>query len=163
MEDDCNKLQKDDKMINNCTFLGRVGRIDLKYLPNGTAICSIALAISEKFTKDNQKQEKTYWANLKAFGKSAEVLQQYVAKGDMLSVVAKYTTNEYQDRAGAKKTSFEFIIDKFALIGNGQRKEQGQQSSKTQEKPRNNTQQQSNSFEGEIPVNEEYAGEDIPF
>ena len=83
--------------MNKIILLGNVGK-DPKAL-NGAASFSLAV-------KDGKN---TQWFNVVAFKKTAELVQQYVTKGDKLLVEGKIQTSEYTDKEGNKKTSVEVV------------------------------------------------------
>ena len=75
--------------INRAIILGNVGQDpEVRYMPDGTAVANLSIATSEAW-KDKQtgeKKEKTEWHRCNAFGKLAEIIQQYVKKGSKLYV-----------------------------------------------------------------------------
>ena len=106
--------------LNNCQFIGRLGKDpEMRYMPNGTAVASLSIACSESW-KDKQsgeKQERTEWVNLTAFGKLAEIIEKYVTKGSQIYVSGKMKTEKWQDKAGATRYTTKVIIDRMQMLG----------------------------------------------
>ena len=75
-------------MINSCIFVGRVStEIEVRKTNNGVSCCSFQLAVQRKFT------DKTDFPPMAAYGKLAEIIQQYVKKGHLICVRAGYQSN----------------------------------------------------------------------
>lgn len=103
--------------LNQCTFVVRLGRdVELRLTSSGTAAASMSGAVGKKY---NDK-ESTTWLNLKAFGKTAEILAQYAKKGSQLAVVCEYSVNEWENKEGQKVKTPEFLIRNFQFLGGGQ-------------------------------------------
>lgn len=90
--------------VNKVMLLGRLGQdVEMKNLPNGTAIAKFSLATSRKFTdKNGAKQEKTQWHNIVAFSKLAEICNQYLSKGSNCFIEGEIEYQEYE-KDGVKK------------------------------------------------------------
>lgn len=101
--------------LNKVTIYGRLGRDpELKSLPSGIKVVSFSLATTESY-KDKtsgEKKEVTDWHNLVCFGKRAEVIAQWVHKGDMLFVEGKLKTRSWE-KDGVKQYRTEVNIDDF--------------------------------------------------
>mgnify|MGYP001026491603 FL=1 len=114
--------------VNNCQFLGRVGQIETRYLPNGDAVTNLSLACNEKYkAKSGEMVEHCEWVRASFFGKQAETLSKWVQKGDQLYIAGSMRTREYTDKEGNKRTSTEIRGDKFDFVG-GKRNESEQEA-----------------------------------
>ena len=106
--------------VNKVILIGNTGRDpDIRYMPNGKAVASFSLATSESW-KDKQtgeKKEKTEWHNCTAFAPLAEIIGQYVKKGQSLYVEGKLTTEKYTDKSGVEKYSTKIIINEMKMLG----------------------------------------------
>lgn len=104
--------------MNIITIAGVLGNdAEVKYLPDGTAICTFSVA-------DSQGQEKpTIWHRCQLFGKRAESkLPGYLLKGAHVTVSGNLTQREYTDKDGQKKTAQDIRVQDVALQG-GQRQQ----------------------------------------
>jgi len=113
--------------MNRAILMGRVGRDpEVKYTSGGTAYAKFSLATTEYFKDRNgDRQEKTEWHNCIVWGKSAENLGQYVAKGDKLLVEGKLTTNEWEkDGVKRRDTVVNVQTWEIAQSKNGGRQQQ---------------------------------------
>lgn len=99
--------------MNLFIFNGTICRdIELKYTQNqGMAVISNSLAFNKKDANGNQS---TVFLDFVAFGKTAELINQYYQKGDMLCGVGEISADEWQDKdTGAKRTKHKIIIQKL--------------------------------------------------
>ena len=105
--------------MNVICFAGVLGNdAEVKFLPDGTAVCNFSVA-------DSQGQEKpTIWHRCQLFGKRAEgKLPSYLTKGAHVTVTGNLTQREYTDRDGQKKMSQEIRVQDVALQGQRQQSE----------------------------------------
>jgi single-strand DNA-binding protein len=102
--------------LNKAQVIGRVTRdLESKSLPNGTTVCSFSMATNYSYKdKEGKKVEETDFHNLVSFGKQAEILAQYVKKGQLLMVEGRMKTRSWDDKETSKKMyRTEIIIDQF--------------------------------------------------
>ena len=105
------------KGINKAIIVGRCGKDpEVKYLPSGQAVASLSVATSESWKdKDGQKQEKTEWHKVVAFGKLAEIIGQYVKKGGMVYIEGKMQTRSWE-KDGQKHYSTEIVASELQML-----------------------------------------------
>ena len=102
--------------INVVHLCGRVTRDpELKALPSGAKVCSFSIASNFNYkTGEGEKKEIVEFSNCKAFGKSAELIAQYIKKGSELYVEGRLQTSNWEDKDSGKKLyKTEIIVDKF--------------------------------------------------
>ena len=114
--------QKGGAMLNNLSILGRVTKpLELRYLQNGTAVLNFDIANSIK-VKDN---EVTTFLRCVCYGRSAEVINQFVSKGDRVLLQGELRQNSYQDSSGATKSYHFLQVNSFDFT-ESRNKEQAQ-------------------------------------
>jgi single-strand DNA-binding protein len=113
---------------NKAIVAGHLGRDpELRYANNGTPICSISLASSEKYKdQDGNQQEKTEWHRIVVFGKQAENCGQYLAKGRACLVEGSLQTRKWQDQQGQDRYTTEIRAHRVVFLGGGQQSGQPQ-------------------------------------
>jgi len=86
--------------VNKVILIGNLGRDpELRYTKNGQAVANFSLATSDNFTnKDGQREERTEWHRVVAWGKTAELCTQYLTKGR-----AAYIEGQLRTRSGKTK------------------------------------------------------------
>ena len=93
--------------INEVRIAGNIVRDpELKYIGNGTPVCSFSVAVSEKFkTKTGETQEKTAYVDVVCWRALAEYIGERAVKGDPVYVSGSLIQEEWEDRAtGQKRT-----------------------------------------------------------
>lgn len=105
--------------INKCQLLGRLGNDpEIRYTNNGTAVAKFNLATSETYKdKSGAKQEKTEWHRVTAFGNLAEVVGEYLHKGDQVFVEGKICTRSWEDQSGEKRYTTEINMKELVMLG----------------------------------------------
>ena len=103
--------------LNKVMLIGNVGKEpEFKSPPNGTAIVTLPLATTEKWTdKQGQKQEKTEWHRITLYNRLAELAGQYVGKGSKLYIEGKIVTNSWE-KDGEKRYSTEIIASSMQFL-----------------------------------------------
>lgn len=110
--------------MNNCSFIGRIAnQPELRFTPgNGMAVLKFSLAVNRKFKKD-----EVDFINIVAFNKTAEIIQSYFKKGDMIALETHVQTGSYNAQDGTKRYTTDFIVDSFYFVG-GNKKENNSDS-----------------------------------
>lgn len=107
------------KSVNKVILLGNVGKDpEIRSTGGGTMVASFTLATSDR-TKDAQGnwQDRTEWHNLKAFGRTAEIVRDYVKKGHKLFIEGRISTSSWDDKeSGQKRYRTEIIVNDLSLL-----------------------------------------------
>jgi single-strand DNA-binding protein len=95
--------------FNKITIVGYLGRDpELRYTPQGTAVCNFSVATTEKRKNARgETEEHTIWFRIAAWGRQAELVAEYLAKGKQVYVKGRLRREEYTDREGIQRTSLE--------------------------------------------------------
>ena len=118
-------------MLNNLSILGRVTKpLELRYLQNGTAVLNFDIANSMK-AKDSDPV--VTYLRCVCYGRGAEVINQFVGKGDRVLLQGELRQNSYKDSTGATKTYHYLQVNNFDFI-EYKNKEQAQNPEATQGK-----------------------------
>ena len=114
-------------MLNNLSILGRVTKpLELRYLQNGTAVLNFDIANSLK-VKDSEPV--VTYLRCVCYGRGAEVINQFVSKGDRVLLQGELRQNSYKDSTGATKTYHYLQVNNFDFI---EYKNKGQNPEATQ-------------------------------
>lgn len=98
--------------MNIVTLTGRLGAdVDLRQTQQGVSVCTFALAVNRPRTKDT-----TDWINCVAWRQSAEFLNRFTKKGDMIAVAGILTSRKYEDKQGAKRVVYEVVCDRVESL-----------------------------------------------
>jgi single-strand DNA-binding protein len=106
------------KSVNKVTLIGILGRDpEIRYMPNGNAVANITIATDESYNdkQTGQKVEQTEWHRLVAYGKLAEIIQQYLKKGSRAYFEGKLRTREWE-KDGVKRYTTEIITNDMMML-----------------------------------------------
>lgn len=106
--------------VNKVILVGNLGKDpEFKPLAGGGAVANMTLATSEKWKdKDGKQQEKTEWHRLVAFGKTAELCRDYLAKGRQVYFEGKLQTREWVGKDdGIKRYTTEVVVQVVQFLG----------------------------------------------
>ncbi|HYF28892.1 MAG TPA: single-stranded DNA-binding protein [Candidatus Paceibacterota bacterium] len=100
--------------LNKVLLYGNLTRDpELKALPSGQQVASFGIATNRTFTnKEGQKQEQTEFHNIVAFGRTAEVMGQYLKKGRPVFIEGRLQTRSWESE-GKKNYRTEIVVDTF--------------------------------------------------
>jgi single-strand DNA-binding protein len=105
--------------VNKVIIVGNLGKDPEVKAVGQTTVANFSLATSESYTdKSGQKQEKTEWHKIVAWGKLAELAGQYLKKGRQVYVEGKLQTREYE-KDGQKRYSTEIVASSVTFLGGG--------------------------------------------
>jgi single-strand DNA-binding protein len=107
--------------VNKVILIGNLGKDpELRYTPGGQATASFSLATTERWNdKNGQRQERTEWHNIVAWGKLAELVNQYLKKGRSAYVEGRINYRSWDDRDGNKKYRTEIVANQIQFLGGG--------------------------------------------
>ena len=106
--------------FNKVLLMGNLTRDpQLKYLPSQTAVAEFGLACNRKFrTANGEDREEVTFVDITAFGKQAEVLNQYMSKGKPIFIEGRLKYDQWEDKnGGGKRSKLTVVVDNFQFIG----------------------------------------------
>lgn len=147
--------------LNQVNIIGRLGQDpEVKFMSNGTAVCNITVATSERW-KDKQtgeQKEETEWHRMVIYGRLAEVAGEYLRKGSLAFFEGSLKTRKWQDQQGVDKYTTEIRVEKMKILSTnngGQQQGGGQQQRPQQQQQQRQPQQQqgnqSMNFDDDVP------------
>jgi single-strand DNA-binding protein len=99
-------------MINNFTLQGRLtADPELKNTNSGTTVCSFTLASDI----GSGEKKKTLFMTCKAWKGTGETIAKFCKKGNMLIISGTLEPNDWTDKDGNKRKSYEVIVDQFGF------------------------------------------------
>lgn len=105
--------------FNRIILLGNITRDpEMRYLPSNTPVVEFGMACNRRF-KDAQGQdrEEAMFIDCGAFGKPAEIINQYCHKGDMLFIEGRLKLDTWEDKqGGGKRSKHRVVIENFQLM-----------------------------------------------
>ena len=107
--------------INRATLIGFLGRDpEVRYTASGAAVANINLATTETWNdkQTGEKQERTEWHRIVAFGWLGEFAGEHLKKGSKVYVEGRLQTRKWQDQSGQDKYTTEIVAGDMDLITN---------------------------------------------
>ncbi|NNF02868.1 MAG: single-stranded DNA-binding protein [Rhodothermales bacterium] len=105
--------------INKAILVGNLGQDpELRYTGSGTAVCNMRIATNESY-KDASGEwvERTEWHNVVAWGRLAEICNEYLRKGSQAYFEGSLQTRQWEDRDGNTKYTTEVKVREMMLLG----------------------------------------------
>lgn len=105
--------------INKVEVMGNLAKDpELRFMPDGTPTTKITVAVAEKWTDKKTKELKEHveWFPVLLYGRYAEVVCQYMRKGDCILVYGKLRTRPYTDKSGIERNVTEVIANEMQMI-----------------------------------------------
>lgn len=89
---------------------------DLRTLPSGTSVASFGLATNRIWNSpQGGRQQEAEFHNIVAFGRSAEIVSQYLKKGSLVFVEGRIHTNSWEGKDGTKRSRVEIVVERVQL------------------------------------------------
>lgn len=104
---------------NKVQLIGNLGKDpEVKQLDSGKILAKLSLATSENYKNaDGEKVTDTQWHNLVAWGKTAEIAEKYLKKGNKIAIEGKLINRSYEDKEGIKRYVTEVLVNEILMLG----------------------------------------------
>ena len=106
--------------VNKAILIGNLGRDpELRYTAKGQPVANFTLATSESWnSKDGGgREERTEWHRIVAWGRTAELCAQYLAKGRTVYIEGRIQTREWENKEGQKQRTTEIVANTVQFLG----------------------------------------------
>lgn len=106
--------------FNKVILLGNLTRDpQMRYLPSQTPIVEFGLAANRRFkTQAGEDREEVLFVDCTAFGRQAEIINQYCQKGRPLFVEGRLKYDTWEDKqGGGKRSKITVVVENFQLLG----------------------------------------------
>jgi len=106
------------RSLNKATLIGNLTRDpELRYTPQGTAVCSFGLATNRQWTTDSgDKKEDVEFHRIVAWNKLAELCAQLLSKGRKVFVEGRLQTRRWQTQEGQDRMTTEVVINDMIIL-----------------------------------------------
>ena len=108
--------------MNKVVLIGNLTRdIELRYTQSGYCVGNAGIAVTRKFKNaQGETAEETCFIDLKFFGRTAEVANQYLRKGSKLAVEGRLKLEQWQDQSGQKRSKHVVEVESLEMLGSPQ-------------------------------------------
>lgn len=103
---------------NKVQLIGNLGNApEIKNTDSGKKVARFSMATNDSYKKENgERVTETQWHNLVAWGKVAELAEQYLNKGSEIAIEGKLTHRDYTDKEGVKRYITEVVVNEILLL-----------------------------------------------
>ena len=108
--------------MNKVVLIGNLTRdIELRYTQSGYCVGNAGIAVTRKFKNaQGETVEETCFIDLKFFGRTAEVANQYLRKGSKLAVEGRLKLEQWQDQSGQNRSKHVVEVESLEMLGSPQ-------------------------------------------
>tara|TARA_Y100001935_G_scaffold238369_1_gene224840 strand:- start:202058 stop:202495 length:438 start_codon:yes stop_codon:yes gene_type:complete len=144
-------------------LIGRLGQDpEVRYTQSNTAVATMSIATSERFKDGNgELQERTEWHRVVAWGRLAEICQQYLNKGSLVYIEGPLQTRQWEDQQGQKRYTTEIKALQMTMLDS--RSGSGNQNNGGGAQPQQNNQNQPMNSNVELNSSFDDMDDDLPF
>ncbi len=105
--------------LNKVMIIGNLTRDpELRYTPKGQAVTDIALAVNRRYVVDGEKREEVTYVDVTFWGKGAEIIAQYMKKGNPMYVEGRLRLDSWDDKTtGQKRSRLTVTGEEFQFLG----------------------------------------------
>ena len=103
---------------NKVQLIGNLGNApEIKNTDSGKKVARFSMATNDSYKKENgERVTETQWHNLVAWGKVAELAEQYLNKGSEIAIEGKLTHRDYTDKEGVKRYITEVVVNEILML-----------------------------------------------
>jgi len=111
-----------NSLRNKVQLIGNLGNDpEIINLDSGKKLAKFSIATNDSYKNaQGEKIQNTEWHNVVAWGKIAEIIENYVTKGNEVAIEGKLTTRSWDDKEGVKRYITEVVCNELLMIGNKQ-------------------------------------------
>ncbi len=109
------------RSLNKIMLIGNAGSDpEIRMTPSGSKLAKFSLATSRTWKDRNeQQQEKTEWHRCTFWGKLADIVEQWVHKGDRLFIEGRIEYSQTQDDQGGTRYWTDIVVNEMVMLGSG--------------------------------------------
>jgi single-strand DNA-binding protein len=109
------------RSLNKVMLIGNVGSDpEVRATSSGARVGKLSVATNRSFQdRSGQQQERTEWHRLTFFGRLADIVEQYVKKGDRLYVEGRIEYSQTQDDQGNTRYWTDIVVNEMVMLGSG--------------------------------------------
>lgn len=103
---------------NKVLLMGNLTRdIELRHTSANTAVANIGLAVNRRFKgQDGQQRDETTFVDCEAWGRTAEIMSQYLSKGRPVFIEGRLRLDQWQDQQGNNRSRLKVVVENFQFI-----------------------------------------------
>ena len=143
------------RSVNKAIIVGNLGNDpEVRTTPNGARVATLSVATNRRWaSRTGEMQEETQWHRIIAWSKLAEIVEQYLKKGDRVYVEGRIQYRQWEDQSGQKRYMTEIVANDMVMLGG-----RGEVAFEMQKAPTNGGEDYD-----DFPAESLEEGDDLPF
>ena len=108
--------------LNKTFLMGNLTRdVELKHTPSNMAVAAVGIAVNRRYrTREGEDREETTFVDCEAWGRTAEVMNQYLTKGSPVFLEGRLKLDQWQDReTGQNRSKLKVVIENCQFLSTG--------------------------------------------
>jgi single-strand DNA-binding protein len=108
--------------FNKVFLMGNLTRdVEIRHTGGNTAVGNFGLAVNRRFrTQSGENREETTFVDCEAWGRTAEVMSQYLHKGRPVFVEGRLKLDQWEGKDGSKQSKIRVVVENFQFVDSGQ-------------------------------------------
>jgi len=104
--------------FNKVFLMGNLTRdIELRHIGGDQSVAKIGLAVNRRFrTKAGENREEVTFVDCEAWGRTAEIMSQYLTKGRPVFIEGRLKLDQWQDKDGANRSKIKVVVENFQFV-----------------------------------------------
>lgn len=118
--------------FNKVMLMGNLTRdVEVRHTPSNMAVGNFGIAVNRKYkTQSGEQREEVTFIDCEAWGRTAEVMAQYLTKGRPVFIEGRLKLDQWEDKnGGGKRSRLSVVVENFQFVDSGQGGSGGSQSS----------------------------------
>ncbi|MGD8394881.1 MAG: single-stranded DNA-binding protein [Candidatus Eiseniibacteriota bacterium] len=105
--------------VNKVILVGNLGSDpEIRHTQNGNVVANFNVATNEQWKgKDGERNERTEWHRIVAWGRLAEICEQYLSRGRQVYIEGRLQTRQWEDRDGNRRYTTEIVAQVMQMLG----------------------------------------------
>jgi single-strand DNA-binding protein len=105
--------------INKVILIGNLGADpEIRYTGDGQPVANLRMATTERWrNREGERGERTEWHRIVAFGRTAEIMGQYLKKGRQVYIEGRLQTRSWEDKEGNTRYTTEIVCTNMQMLG----------------------------------------------
>jgi single-strand DNA-binding protein len=109
--------------FNKVILMGNLTRdVEIRHTPSNTAVGNFGLAVNRRYrTQSGENREEVTFVDCEAWGRTAEVMSQYLSKGRPVMIEGRLKLDQWEDKnGGGKRSKLSVVVENFQFVDSGQ-------------------------------------------
>jgi len=103
---------------NRVILVGNLTRDpELRYIPSGTAVSDVTLAINDRIKRDGQWIEEATFVEVTLWARTAEIANEYLSKGSNILIEGRLRLDTWDNNEGQKRSKLRVVADRMQMLG----------------------------------------------